>query len=85
MSAARRDAGDAMRRWPGRGEGACVMDADGPSGGCPPRTCGPGDRFAIRPAETIAADGVVEFRRVGRRYQHDDRGVRARRGRLPGP
>jgi Cu+-exporting ATPase len=59
---ARRDAGDAMRALAAAGaKDACVLDADGTERRVPAGLLRPGDRFTVRPGETIAADGVVEF------------------------
>jgi cation-transporting P-type ATPase A/B/Cu+-exporting ATPase len=59
---ARRNAGDAMRELAAAGaKDACVLDADGTERRIPVAQLRPGDRFTVRPGETIAADGVVEF------------------------
>jgi Cu+-exporting ATPase len=59
---ARRNAGDAMRELAAAGaRDACVLDADGTERRIPVGQLRPRDRFAVRPGETIAADGVVEF------------------------
>ncbi len=59
---ARRNAGDAMRDLAAAGaKDACVMDADGTERRVPIAQLRPGDRFAVRPGEVVAADGVVEF------------------------
>src|SRR5271165_888971 len=59
---ARRDAGDAMRALAAAGaKDACVLDAEGTERRVPAAQLRPRDRFTVRPGETIAADGVVEF------------------------
>ena len=59
---ARRDAGDAMRELAAAGAAeASVLAADGTERRVPVSRLRPGDRFVVRPGETIAADGVVEF------------------------
>src|SRR5260370_22237775 len=40
---------------------ACVLAGDGTERRVPVSRLRPGDRFVVRPGETIAADGVVEF------------------------
>jgi P-type Cu+ transporter len=59
---ARRSAGDAMRELAGTGaKDACVLAADGTERRVPVAALRPGDRFVVRPGETIAADGTVLF------------------------
>jgi cation-transporting P-type ATPase A/B/Cu+-exporting ATPase len=59
---ARRSAGDAMRELAGAGaKDACVLDDDGTERQVPVAALRPGDRFVVRPGETIAADGAVLF------------------------
>ncbi len=59
---ARRDAGDAMRTLAAAGaKEACVLSADGTERRVPAAALRPGDRFVVRPGESIAADGAVEF------------------------
>ncbi len=59
---ARRNAGDAMRELAAAGASqACVLAGDGTEQRVPVSQLRPGDRFVVRPGETIAADGVVEF------------------------
>ncbi len=59
---ARRDAGDAMRALARAGaQEASVLVADGTERRVPVTELRPGDRFVVRPGESIAADGVVEF------------------------
>jgi len=59
---ARRDAGDAMRALAAAGaRDACVLTADGTEHRIPAAQLQPGDRLVVRPGETIAADGEVEF------------------------
>src|SRR5579863_5635166 len=59
---ARRSAGDAMRELAGAGaKDACVLAADGTELRIPVAALRPGDRFVVRPGETIAADGTVLF------------------------
>jgi Cu+-exporting ATPase len=59
---ARRNAGDAMRALAGSAaQEACVLNGDGTERRVPVARLRPGDRFIVRPGETIAADGVVEF------------------------
>ena len=59
---ARRSAGDAMRELAGAGaKDACVLDGDGTERRVPVAALRPGDRFVVRPGETIAADGAVLF------------------------
>ena len=55
---ARRSAGDAMRELAGAGaKDACVLAGDGTERRVPVAALRPGDRFVVRPGETIAADG----------------------------
>ena len=59
---ARRRAGDAMRELAGAGaREACVLGDDGTERRVPVAALRPGDRFVVRPGETIAADGAVLF------------------------
>jgi P-type Cu+ transporter len=59
---ARRNAGDAMRELAGAGaKDATVLADDGTERRVPVAALRPGDRFVVRPGETIAADGVVQF------------------------
>ncbi len=59
---ARRSAGDAMRELAGAGaKDACVLAGDGTERRVPVAALRPGDRFVVRPGETIAADGMVLF------------------------
>ena len=59
---ARRDAGDAMRALAAAGaKEACLLGPDGAERRIPVAALRPGDRFVVRPGESIAADGVVEF------------------------
>jgi cation-transporting P-type ATPase A/B/Cu+-exporting ATPase len=59
---ARRSAGDAMRELAGAGaKDACVLADDGTEWRVPVAALRPGDRFVVRPGETIAADGTVLF------------------------
>jgi P-type Cu+ transporter len=59
---ARRNAGDAMRELAGAGaKDACVLADDGTERRVPVAALRPGDRFVVRPGETIAADGAVLF------------------------
>jgi Cu+-exporting ATPase len=59
---ARRNAGDAMRELAGAGaKDACVLADDGAERRIPIAALLPGDRFVVRPGETIAADGAVLF------------------------
>jgi Cu+-exporting ATPase len=59
---ARRSAADAMRELAGAGaKDACVLDDDGTERRVPVAALQPGDRFVVRPGETIAADGAVLF------------------------
>ena len=59
---ARRDAGDAMRALAAAGaKEACLLAADGTERRVPAAALRPGDRFVVRPGESVAADGVVEF------------------------
>ena len=59
---ARRSAGDAMRELAGAGaKDACVLADDGTERWVPVAALRPGDRFVVRPGETIAADGTVLF------------------------
>jgi cation-transporting P-type ATPase A/B/Cu+-exporting ATPase len=59
---ARRNAGDAMRELAGAGaQDACLLADDGTERRVPVTALRPGDRFVVRPGETIAADGTVLF------------------------
>jgi P-type Cu+ transporter len=59
---ARRSAGEAMRELAAAGANeACVLDEDGTERRVPVAGLAAGQRFVVRPGETIAADGVVEF------------------------
>ncbi len=59
---ARRSAGDAMRELAGAGaKDACLLAGDGTERRIPVAALRPGDRFVVRPGETIAADGTVLF------------------------
>jgi Cu+-exporting ATPase len=59
---ARRDAGNAMRELAGAGaRDACLLADDGTERQVPVAALRPGDRFVVRPGETIAADGMVLF------------------------
>ena len=59
---ARRCAGDAMRELAGAGaKDACVLEEDGTERRIPAAALRAGQRFVVRPGETIAADGVVVF------------------------
>jgi P-type Cu+ transporter len=59
---ARRSAGDAMRELAGAGaQDACLLANDGTELRIPVAALRPGDRFVVRPGETIAADGTVLF------------------------
>jgi P-type Cu+ transporter len=59
---ARRNAGDAMRELAGAAaRDACVLADDGTERRTPVSALRPGDRFVVRPGETIAADGAVLF------------------------
>jgi P-type Cu+ transporter len=59
---ARRSAGDAMRELAAAGpKDACVLDDDGTERRIPAAALRAGQRFVVRPGETIAADGEVEF------------------------
>ncbi len=61
---ARRSAGDAMRELAGAGaKDACLLANDGTERRIPVAALRPGDRFVVRPGETIAADGTVLFGR----------------------
>ena len=51
-----------MRELAGAGaKDACVLDGDGTERRVPVAALRPGDRFVVRPGETIAADGTVLF------------------------
>jgi cation-transporting P-type ATPase A/B/Cu+-exporting ATPase len=59
---ARRDAGDAMRKLAAAGAWyACVPAEDGTEHRVPVADLAVGQRFVVRPGESIAADGQVEF------------------------
>jgi P-type Cu+ transporter len=59
---ARRSAGDAMRELAGAGaKDACLLADDGTERRVPVTALRPGDRFVVRPGETIAADGTVLY------------------------
>jgi heavy metal translocating P-type ATPase len=59
---ARRSAGDAMRELAGAGaKDACLLAGDGTERRVPVTALRPGDRFVVRPGETIAADGMVLY------------------------
>ncbi len=58
----RRNAGDAMRELAAAGaKDACVLADDGTEHRVPAAALQPGQRFVVRPGETIAADGEVLF------------------------
>ena len=59
---ARRIAGQAMRDLAtAAASEACLLATDGTERRVPATRLRPGDRFVVRPGETIAADGEVEF------------------------
>ena len=59
---ARRRAGDAMRELAGAGaKDVCLLADDGAERRVPVTALRPGDRFVVRPGETIAADGTVLY------------------------
>ncbi len=59
---ARRQAGDAMRELAASAaKDACLLADDGTEQRVPAAGLRPGDRFVVRPGETIAADGEVLF------------------------
>ncbi len=59
---ARRIAGEAMRSLAATAaRDVCVLDPDGTERRIPASELRPGDRFLVRPGETIAADGEVLF------------------------
>jgi cation-transporting P-type ATPase A/B/Cu+-exporting ATPase len=59
---ARRSAGDAMRELASAGaKDVCLLANDGTELRIPVAALRPGDRFVVRPGETIAADGTVLF------------------------
>jgi heavy metal translocating P-type ATPase len=59
---ARRIAGEAMRELAAAGaREVCLLGPDGTERRVPASQLRPGDRFVVRPGETIAADGEVEF------------------------
>jgi len=59
---ARRQAGDAMRELAASAaKDACVLADDGTERRVPAAGLAPGQRFVVRPGETIAADGEVLF------------------------
>ncbi len=59
---ARRIAGQAMRDLAAAAASeVCLLEADGTERRVPATRLRPGDRFVVRPGETIAADGEVEF------------------------
>ena len=58
----------------------CVLGPDGTERLVPASPLRPGDRFVVRPGETIAADGEVEFGQTAIDRSHDDRRVGAGRG-----
>ena len=59
---ARRSAGDAMRGLADAGaKDVCVLSGDGQERRVPVARLRPGDLFVVRPGETVAADGDVEF------------------------
>jgi Cu+-exporting ATPase len=59
---ARRIAGEAMRELAAAAaRDVCLLSPDGTERQVPASQLRPGDRFIVRPGETIAADGEVEF------------------------
>ena len=59
---ARRIAGQAMRDLAAAAaRDVCLLELDGTERQVPATALRPGDRFVVRPGETIAADGEVEF------------------------
>src|SRR5271165_1446037 len=59
---ARRIAGQAMRELAGAAaKDVCLLEPNGTERQIPASQLRPGDRFVVRPGETIAADGEVEF------------------------
>jgi Cu+-exporting ATPase len=59
---ARRIAGQAMRDLAAAAaKDVCLLELDGTERQVPAAELRPGDRFVVRPGETIAADGEVEF------------------------
>ena len=59
---ARRIAGQAMRDLAAAAASeVCLLETDGTERRVPATRLRPGDRFVVRPGETIAADGEVEF------------------------
>jgi P-type Cu+ transporter len=59
---ARRIAGQAMRDLAtAAARDVCLLEPDGTERQVPATALRPGDRFVVRPGETIAADGEVEF------------------------
>ena len=59
---ARRIAGQAMRELAdAAAKDVCLLEPDGSQRQIPASQLRPGDRFIVRPGETIAADGEVEF------------------------
>jgi len=59
---ARRIAGEAMRDLAAAAaRDVCLLEPDGTERQVPATELRPGDRFVVRPGETIAADGEVEF------------------------
>ena len=57
----------------------CLLGPDGTERLVPASQLRPGDRFVVRPGETIAADGEVEFGQTAIDRVHDDRRVGAGR------
>ena len=58
----------------------CLLEPDGTERLVPASLLRPGDRFVVRPGETIAADGEVEFGQSAVDRSADDRRVSAGRG-----
>ena len=76
----KRRTGNALRSLAAVGaKDVAVLDGKGMESRIPIALLAVGDRFVVRPGETIATDGDVVFWALGRRPQRHDRRISARR------